>query len=208
MFVCCACCVSSGIDLCDALITRPEESYRLCCVAVCNVETSRMRRSWPALGRSAIGKKIIKENWKLILGHVNKLKKGNIDMAAKIHGQPSFHIQLKRSNKLLLQSIFLTRTVRQLWIPSASCWCARRWNRNITEQIFPRTLGNNRQIRWLLQSTGIISLKFPWCYDKHCLHQTAVLDIATLWIPVSHTKNFLTPDMLCRLRNIIRDFTK
>jgi len=29
MFVCCECCVSSGRDLCDELITRPEESYRI-----------------------------------------------------------------------------------------------------------------------------------------------------------------------------------
>jgi hypothetical protein len=29
MFVCCVCCVLSGIGLCDELITRPEESYRL-----------------------------------------------------------------------------------------------------------------------------------------------------------------------------------
>ena len=29
MFVCCECCVLSGRDLCDELITRPEESYRL-----------------------------------------------------------------------------------------------------------------------------------------------------------------------------------
>jgi len=32
------------------LITRPEESYRLRCVVVCDLETSRMRRPWPALG--------------------------------------------------------------------------------------------------------------------------------------------------------------
>ena len=32
----------SGRGLCDELITRPEESYRLCCVVVCNLETSRM----------------------------------------------------------------------------------------------------------------------------------------------------------------------
>jgi len=38
--------------------TRKEESYRLWCVVVCDLETSRMRRPWPALGRSAIGKKI------------------------------------------------------------------------------------------------------------------------------------------------------
>ena len=32
----------SGRGLCDELITRPEESYRLCCVVVCDVETSRI----------------------------------------------------------------------------------------------------------------------------------------------------------------------
>ena len=48
--------VLSGRGLCDELIARPEESYRLCCVAVCDLETSRIRRPWPALGRSATGK--------------------------------------------------------------------------------------------------------------------------------------------------------
>ena len=32
----------SGRGLCDELITRPEESYRLWCVVVCNLETSRI----------------------------------------------------------------------------------------------------------------------------------------------------------------------
>jgi len=32
----------SGRGLCDELITRPEESYRLCCVVVCELETSRI----------------------------------------------------------------------------------------------------------------------------------------------------------------------
>jgi len=32
----------SGRGLCDELITSPEESYRLCCVVVCDLETSRM----------------------------------------------------------------------------------------------------------------------------------------------------------------------
>jgi len=31
----------SGRGLCDELITRPEESFRLCCVVVCDLETSR-----------------------------------------------------------------------------------------------------------------------------------------------------------------------
>ena len=42
IFVCCECCVLSGRGLCDEMITRPEESYRLCCVVVCDLETSRM----------------------------------------------------------------------------------------------------------------------------------------------------------------------
>jgi len=42
MFVCCECRVLSGRGLCDELIIRPEESYRLWCVVVCDLETSRM----------------------------------------------------------------------------------------------------------------------------------------------------------------------
>jgi len=55
MDVCVECCVLSGRGLCDGLITLPEESYRLWCVVVCDLETSRMRRPWPALGRSTRG---------------------------------------------------------------------------------------------------------------------------------------------------------
>ena len=32
----------SGRGLCDELIARPEESYRLCFVVVCDLETSRI----------------------------------------------------------------------------------------------------------------------------------------------------------------------
>jgi hypothetical protein len=44
--------VLSGRSLCDGLITRPEKSCRLCCVIVCDLETSRMRRLKPASGLS------------------------------------------------------------------------------------------------------------------------------------------------------------
>jgi hypothetical protein len=44
MDVCCECCVLLGRGLCDELITRPGEFYRLWCVVVCDLETSRMRR--------------------------------------------------------------------------------------------------------------------------------------------------------------------
>ena len=47
MSVSCECCVLSGKGLGDELITRPEESYRLWCVVVCDLGTSWMRRPWP-----------------------------------------------------------------------------------------------------------------------------------------------------------------
>jgi hypothetical protein len=45
MFVCCECCVFSGRGLCDELITRPEESYRLWCVVVCDQEASKNKEA-------------------------------------------------------------------------------------------------------------------------------------------------------------------
>jgi hypothetical protein len=50
MFVCCECFVLSGRGLCDVLITRPEESYRLWRVVVCDQETSNTRRLKPTTG--------------------------------------------------------------------------------------------------------------------------------------------------------------
>jgi len=42
MSVCCESCVLSDKGLCDELITRPEESYRLWCVVVCDLETTKI----------------------------------------------------------------------------------------------------------------------------------------------------------------------
>jgi hypothetical protein len=50
MSVCCECSMLSDRRLCDELITHPEESYRLWCVVVCDLETSWMRRPWPTGG--------------------------------------------------------------------------------------------------------------------------------------------------------------
>jgi len=44
------CCVLSDSGLCDGLITRTKESYRLLCVVVCDLETSRMRSPSPIEG--------------------------------------------------------------------------------------------------------------------------------------------------------------
>jgi len=73
MFVCCECCVLSGRCLWDELITRPEESYRLWCVAVCDLETSRMWRPWPALGR------------RTRIFSLQVLKKGKNELCSSMH---------------------------------------------------------------------------------------------------------------------------
>ena len=59
MFVCCECCMLSGRGICDELITRPEESYQLWRVVVCDLETSWMRSSWPTGGCRVKNKKKI-----------------------------------------------------------------------------------------------------------------------------------------------------
>jgi len=60
MDVCRECCVLSGRGLCDGLITRPEESYRLWCVVVRDLETSWMRRPWHTGAKKTT---IIAYNW-------------------------------------------------------------------------------------------------------------------------------------------------
>jgi len=59
MFVCCECIVLSGRGLWDGLITRPEKSYRLWCVVMCDLGTSRMRRPCPTGGCRAKNKQTI-----------------------------------------------------------------------------------------------------------------------------------------------------
>jgi hypothetical protein len=54
--------VLSSRSPCEQLITRPEDSYRLWFVVVCDIKISRMRRPNFALGRSATGKKLFYEH--------------------------------------------------------------------------------------------------------------------------------------------------
>ena len=50
MFVCCECCVLSGRGLCDELITHPEDSYRLWCVIVCDIENLKNEEAMTRVG--------------------------------------------------------------------------------------------------------------------------------------------------------------
>jgi len=47
MFVCCECLVLSGRGLCDKLITCLEESYRLWCIVVCDLENLMNEEPYP-----------------------------------------------------------------------------------------------------------------------------------------------------------------
>jgi hypothetical protein len=53
MFVGCKCCVLSGRGLCDGPIPRPEESYRLWCVVMCDqMNNNPVHLIW--LGRKSL----------------------------------------------------------------------------------------------------------------------------------------------------------
>jgi coenzyme F420-reducing hydrogenase gamma subunit len=56
MFVSCERCVLPGKGLCVGPITCQGESYRLRCVIVCDLDSSRMRRPWSVLGCFAVEK--------------------------------------------------------------------------------------------------------------------------------------------------------
>ena len=58
--VACECCVLSSRGPCDGPIPRPEESYRPWCVTIWDLQTSKMRRPWPALGCCARRRKLTK----------------------------------------------------------------------------------------------------------------------------------------------------
>ena len=61
MFFCRDCRVLSGRGLFDGPITRPEESYRMWCDVLYDLQISWMRRPWPTLGCRARNKQIKKE---------------------------------------------------------------------------------------------------------------------------------------------------
>jgi len=116
IFVCCECYVLSGRGLCDELITRTGVPYRLWCVVVCDLETSRMRRPWPALGRRATekrnsyvlssGKSLWAMSWKNVEEKVRNLK----EMYSQSLRTASLrlHLQWNRESPTTRASSYLT----------------------------------------------------------------------------------------------------
>jgi hypothetical protein len=78
MPVCCKRCVLSSRGLCDGPIPCSEQSYQLWCVIVSDLETSSIRRPWPALGCCARNKRLRWNNFCIAPHLINeKHKKGN-----------------------------------------------------------------------------------------------------------------------------------
>ena len=75
MSVCSECCVLSGRGLCDEMVTRPEESYRMWCFVMCDPGTSWKRRSWPSGGAVTPNT----NNWRNLLNPVLGRKVKNPD---------------------------------------------------------------------------------------------------------------------------------
>ena len=65
----------SGRGLCDELITRPEESYRLWCVVVCDRENLKNEEAMTRVGSQRHSKKIYMYMFCAFVGIVNGLYK-------------------------------------------------------------------------------------------------------------------------------------
>jgi len=74
MFVCCECCVLSGRGLCDVLITRPEESYRLCCVVVCDLENLKNEEAMTSVGSQRHSKKSVSQGSQKSITNLSSFK--------------------------------------------------------------------------------------------------------------------------------------
>jgi hypothetical protein len=83
MSLSCECCVFSDRGLCDGPIANPKESYQLWWVIVCDLETSRTKRPWPALGCCA------KKHLVMISGYAGSKRKIRIVVVLETQSQGS-----------------------------------------------------------------------------------------------------------------------
>ena len=117
MDVCCECCVLLDRGLCDGLITRPEESYRLWRVVVCDQETSNSRRlklanglwkiqpQWVVTPRKQTTNKhnVVNEAW----AFWRSMQRQQYGAAGVKEPQPLMCVFIKRFESILLQNIFV-----------------------------------------------------------------------------------------------------
>jgi hypothetical protein len=63
----------------------PRQSYRLWCPIVCNIETSRSRRSWPALGCCVRGRNIYTHIYSVVNSHKFRFDVCSAEVRDPIH---------------------------------------------------------------------------------------------------------------------------
>jgi len=78
-------CELSGRVLFDELITRPEESYRLWCVVVCDLETSWVRRPWPTGGGGCHAKNKQCMLRVSVLGEFATMRQATVSFVMSVH---------------------------------------------------------------------------------------------------------------------------
>ena len=96
----------SGRGLCDELITRPEESYRLCCVVLRDLETSRMGDPYTY--------------------DLSRLRVKCLLSSGQFCGENS--VALKKGKRLSLQGVVLNTTVIKPTIVITGHTSAHLWN--------------------------------------------------------------------------------
>jgi len=142
--------VLSGRGLCDELITRPEESYRLWCVVVCYLETSRICAPY-IYGISSLS---VNSSLEVNLRPRNTSFRGPthkpfVQSRRSVHTEPTYDGEFPQVSLLLPKETALRHVFR--------------WSNLAKErQCFrPRcchsTAGRALYCKWLNSSTGIVN---------------------------------------------------
>jgi hypothetical protein len=101
------CCVGSG--LCDGLITRPEESYRVrVCVCVCVLQTSTLRRPGPESGCWATKKIEVTESCCHLQHDVNTTPGLNTYLRLQTHTQIVYYSLIFHCNSCTVACLVLS----------------------------------------------------------------------------------------------------
>ena len=160
-FVCCECCVMSGRGLCDGLITRPEGSYRLWCVVVYDLETSRMRRPWSNGGSCAERKqsKLIRR-----LGNAVELVSCIVDRL--LSGASQSVLTNAATSKMCCCSILWTGT-----LPVPTALIETTWHLVLYIALMPALYPHVSL--WLMLPVGVstfsVTIRFYWGTQISCL---------------------------------------
>jgi hypothetical protein len=114
----CGCYVWSGRGLCVGLITRPEESYRVC-VSECEHEASKLRRPCPTTG--CMKNTCLYSETNVMHFLFNLLRIKGLDMFRALLAHPQKELQIRNLvHCVRIMSVGFTRIEGPL-----QCWCSQ-----------------------------------------------------------------------------------